>query len=181
MARTPVGIRPQPETDTALFAHIAHRLDPEATTDIASYAAGELQIKAGSNAIRKAPATAARLALLANPRAAIQPWLRLDLEALDFFSALVRVEPLSAESRAALARETGVLELFSFEASTELVLLVTYERRSDQRNLRSRLGEHGRVLVWEVLEEHAYDPAVHTWRSLTRAAAAREGLAVNRV
>lgn len=176
MARRAVGTRPQPESDTALFAHVAYRLEGRTTAEIASYASEVLRIKTGENAIRKAPATSARLSERAEPERAVRPWVRVDLAAFDLFSALVRVRSSHPGVYHGIDQITGVVQVLRLEAVGDIVALVVYERRSEQVRIRARLEELGEVVSWEVIADQTEDPAVETWQALTRQAADREGL-----
>jgi hypothetical protein len=176
MGRKSVGTQPQPQSDTALFAHIAYRLEGKTTGEIRRYASEVLQIKVGENAIRKAPATSARILHLPSPEVALRPWLRVDTDALDLFTAIVRLRSGRRGGFGGVDRIPGVTQLFRLEQSNELVAAVIYERRSDQMRLRARLSELAEVISWEVVAEQRLDPALATWRALARGAAAREGL-----
>jgi hypothetical protein len=176
MSRTPVGTRPQAESDTALFAHVAYRLEGKTTAEIATYANDVLQIKAGENAIRKAPATCARLCGLTAPEQAVRPWLRVDTDALDLFTAVVRVRSTHAGTYAGMDRIAGVVQIFRLEGEGDLFAIVVYERRSDQTRLRARMEELGEIVSWEVVAHQTQWPTIATWRALTQQAAQREGL-----
>jgi hypothetical protein len=178
MARRPVGTRAQPRSDTALFAHIAYRLEGMATSEIGPYATEVLHIKAGENAIRKAPATSSRLQDVASPDAALRPWLNVDADALDFFTAVVRLRCRRHGRYAGIDKVPGVTQLFRLEASDELLAVVLYERRSDQIRLRARLGELAEIITWEIVARQTLNPAITTWRALARDAAEREGLLI---
>lgn len=176
MARPSVGTRSQAESDTALFAHVAYRLEGKTTAEIASYASDVLRIKTGENAIRKAPATSARLSGLTQPDGAIRSWLRIDTAAMDFFTALVRVRSAELTAFGGLDKISGVIHVMRLEAPGDLLAFVLYERRSDQARLKARIEEQGEIVSWEVVSQQTEDPAVKTWRGLARAAAEREGL-----
>jgi len=178
MSRTPVGTTQQPRSDTALFAHVAWRLEGGRTDRIAEMGR-TLGIAVGDNAIRKAPSTAARLEH-GDGRIALRQWYLVDLQALDFFEALVELQLAQRHDSAyrGLAGVAGVTHLL--RAGTERILaLVIYERQSDEQALRARLGEFAKIVRWEVLEDHDETPAVGTWRALARQAAERERLITN--
>jgi hypothetical protein len=176
MPRPTVGTRRQPESDTALFANVAYRLEGKTTAEIASYANQVLRINTGENAIRKAPATSARLSGLVQPERAVRDWLRIDAAALDLFSALVRVRSSHVSKYGGLDQIAGVVRVFRLEASGDLIAVVLYERRSDQARIRVQLEELGEIVSWEVVADETEEPAVGTWRALARQAAEREGL-----
>jgi hypothetical protein len=175
MSRTPVGTTQQARSDTALFAHIAWQLEGGRTDRVAEMGR-TLGIAAGDNAIRKAPNAAGRLER-PNGRTALRRWCLVDLEALDFFEALVELR-LAASYDAGyrgLAGVAGVTHLLRTGTARALAIVI-YERRFDEQALRVGLAEFARIVRWEVLENHDETPAVGTWRALARRAAEREGL-----
>ena len=175
MTRKPDGIRPQAETDAALFAHIAYRLDDIRVKEIHRYATSVLGIDVGYNAIRFAPATAARIADLPSPP--LRPWLLVDLDALNFFTALVCVRNASdSDVFSAVARVPGVVHVMRLMSHGDVVAIVIYEDRAQQRMLRARLGEIADIVSWEHVDFASHEPAILTWRSLARRAGEREGL-----
>jgi hypothetical protein len=137
-----------------------------------------LRIKAGENAIRKAPATSARLLDLPSPEAALRPWIHVDTDALNFFTAIVRLRSSRPGPYAGIDEIPGVTQLFRLEANDQLLAVVLYERRSDQMRLRARLGELAEIISWEVVARQTLDPTITTWRALARDAAEQEGLLV---
>jgi hypothetical protein len=175
MSRTPVGTTQQARSDTALFAHIAWQLEGGRTNRVAEMGR-TLGIGVGENAIRKAPNAASRLEP-PNTRIALRRWCLIDLEALDFFEALVKLRlaaPQDASYRG-LAEVAGVTHLLRTGPARALAIVI-YERRSDEQALRAGLAEFARIVSWEVLESHDETPAIVTWRALARRAAEREGL-----
>jgi hypothetical protein len=175
MSRTPVGTTQQSRSDTALFAHVAWRLEGGRTDQIAEMGR-TLGIAVGDNAIRKAPNTAARLEHR-DGRIALRRWCLVDLEALNFFEALVELrlaEPHDTAYRG-LAGVAGVTHLLRTAIERALAIVI-YERRSDELALRAKLGEFARIVRWEVVKDHDETPAVGTWRALARQAAERERL-----
>jgi hypothetical protein len=176
MSRTSVGRCPQPESDTALFAHVAYRLEGKTAAEIAGYASEVLRIKAGENAIRKAPATCGRLSGLPAPERALRSWLCVDTDAFDLFTAVVRLRSNHAGTYGGMDEIAGVAQILRLEAKGDLLAIVLYEKRSDQTRLRAQLEELGRIVSWEVVAHQTHEPAIATWRALTRQAAVREGL-----
>lgn len=178
MSRTPVGTTQQPRSDTALFAHVAWRLEGGRTDRIAEMGR-TLGIAVGDNAIRKAPSTAARLEHR-DGRIAVRRWCLVDLEVLNFFEAIVELQLAELRDTAyrGLTGVPGVTHLLRTDIERVLAIVI-YERRSDEQALRASLGEFAKIVRWEVLEDHDATPAVGTWRALARQAAERERLITN--
>ncbi|MDQ3163410.1 MAG: hypothetical protein M3Q92_11375 [Actinomycetota bacterium] len=151
-------------------------LEGKSTAKIASYASEVLRIKAGENAIRKAPATSVRLSALDQPERAVRSWLHVDTDQLDLFTALVRVRSTHVGAYGGLDEIAGVVQVLRLEAEGDLLALVLYEQRSDRARLRARLEELGEIMSWEVVSNQSVEPALATWRALTKQAAEREGL-----
>lgn len=178
MSRTPVGTTQQARSDTALFAHVVWRLEGGGNNRAAEIGR-TLGIAVGDNAIRKAPSTAARLEHK-DGRIAVRRWCLVDLEALNFFEALVELrlaEPHDTAYRG-LAGVAGVTHVLRTGTDRALAIAI-YERRSDEQALRAGLGEFARIVRWEALQDHDETPAVGTWRALARQAAERERLVTN--
>lgn len=176
MARTPVGTRAQPLSDTALFAHVASRLEDVGVRRLGSWAA-ELGVLAGPLAIRRAPFTAERLADAPERERAVRRWALVDYDALDLFLAVVTLR-CSGARRAALdgiEQLKGVIELLRL-VDGQLLAMVVYERRSDQRALRTALSEFADIESWRVVEERRPLAAISTFRQLALDAARHEQL-----
>jgi hypothetical protein len=176
MPRTPVGTDTQPRSDTALFAHIAWRLEDARVSELEGWAR-KLGIRVGEKAIREAPKTAKRL--LDQPgETAIRRAALVDYAALDFFTALVtlRIDRDRSTAMSRLEQVRGVVELLSVEDSNDALALVIFERRSDKRALESMLGEFAHIVEWRPIDEQRRQPAVATFRSLALNAAAHERL-----
>jgi hypothetical protein len=155
---------------TALFAHIAYQLAgvPLAELDSWLESAG---IAVGAQIVRKAGATSSRVA----GRRALYPSVRVDLDVLDLFCAVVRLKTTGGIFDE-VADLPGVVELLHVEASGDLLVVVVYEQRSDQQQLRARLAEHGEVMSWEQCDAQTQAPAAATWRQFAANAAVAEGL-----
>jgi hypothetical protein len=177
MARGPDGTDTQPRTDTALFAFLAAKLEGIQTGGLKTWAQ-ELGVSVGADAIRNAVHHAARLDRLVDRRSAARPWVLADWRALDFFSALVRLElgDVGEESAGRLEAIPGVVDLYLLEGGAEAVALVVFERRHERDALKGRLEEFGRILDWQMVEEQRPGAAITTFRGLALSAAAREGL-----
>jgi hypothetical protein len=176
MTRTSVGTDTQARSDTALLAHVAYKLEGVATKDLSRWAVA-LGISVGEQAIRKAPRTAARMQGQARARV-VGPRTEVDYAALNFFQAMVTLQPSSPREQTTreLERVCGVVELLAAEDRDELFALVVYERLSDKRTLRGRLAEHGDVIDWCAIEQRRTAAAAATFRALARQAAKRERL-----
>jgi hypothetical protein len=178
MSRTSVGTDTQPRSDTALFAHIAWRLEDVGVKELESWTR-ELGIRVGEKAVREAPKTARRLLEMPGGTLVHRSAL-VDYAALDFFTALVtlRIDGHRGAVMSKLEQVRGVIELLSVEDSNEVLALVIFERRSDKRALESMLGEFAHIVDWRPIEEQRHQAAVSTFRSLALDAAARERLLI---
>jgi hypothetical protein len=179
MTRTPVGTIPQPRSDTALFAHIAMRLENVAVKRLDEWAQ-ELGIRVGAKALRGAPRTAARLLNAPGASRVVRRWALVDFDVLNFFAALVtlRIERRESTTMSRLEQVSGVIELLPVEHSQEVFAVVIFERRSDQCALKSMLTEFGDIVDWRPIEEQRPRAAINTFRSLALAAAERERLLI---
>lgn len=177
MTRTPVGTLRQPLSDTALFAHIAYRLEDVRVGDLSSWAK-QLGVLVGEKAIRDAPRTAERLKTPHGSSPAIRPWALVDFASLNMFAAIVtlRVAGARRQTSRALEQTLGVIEVLVPSHSNELLVVVAYERRHDKTALEAKLGEFAEVVGWQELDERLPDAAISTFRGLALAAAGREGL-----
>lgn len=170
-----VGALPMAKSDTALFAHIAWRLEGKVTEELTEYGR-QLEIRVGANAIRKALTTSDRLGRLASPGRVVLPWLRIDVAALDFFQAVVRLKTQGPDAAEVVGGVQGVVRVMSVEGSDDLLAIVIYERRSDRERLRARFSDIGEITSWEQIDLDTQNPAIATWRALAQSAAEREQL-----
>lgn len=172
----PVGTRKQPLSDTALFAHVAARLEGIGVGHLRTWAE-ELGVRAGPLAIRRAPFTAELLADAPDRERAVRRWALVDYDALDLFLAVVTLRCSESHRDTLLGIEqlAGVVELLGLDDG-QVLAIVIYERRSDQRALQTALGEFADVESWRVVDERRPLAAISTFRHLARAAARRERL-----
>jgi hypothetical protein len=179
MTRPPVGTVTQPRSDTALFAHVAMRLENVQVERLEEWAR-ELGIRIGVKALREAPQTTERLLSAADAGRAVHRWALIDYAALNFFTALVtlRVERRERMTLSRLEQVSGVVDLLAVEHSREVLALVIFERLSDKRVLEGVLGEFGDIVDWRPIEEQRPRAAIGTFRSLALAAAGRERLLI---
>jgi hypothetical protein len=177
MVRPPVGTLAQPLSDTALFAHIATRLEDVPVKRLEHWA-GELGIRVGAKALRSAPRTAERLIATTSAGTAVTHGAVVDYAALDFFTALVSLRVVRGDTSAMslLEQVGGVVELLTVERSEEVLALVIYERRSDKRALEAALTELADVIDWRPIEDRRPRAAISTFRALAQRAAKREQL-----
>ena len=175
MSRGPDGIARQPKTDTALFAHIAYKLERVETAELNAWAT-KLGIGVGADALRNAVHHATRLDGTVDRRRVVQPWLRPDWRALDFFMAVARLQLIDSELAQLDQLETdkGVVELFA--SGRDATAVVVYERRGDRDALKARLENFGTIADWQEVDEHRPQAIVSTFRNLAREAALRERL-----
>jgi hypothetical protein len=175
MGQRPRGKDNQPHTDTALFGHIAYKLEEKNLKELESWAE-ELEIDVGPDGLRKARRQATRLRDRPGRRPALRDWLMVDWGELNFFvvSVRLRLEPRTAIDQ--LGEVPGVVDLYSLEEGTLAQLIAIYERRHDREALERKLEEFGRILAWEDVDSHHPEAAISTSRALSREAAAREGL-----
>lgn len=177
MARPPVGTVRQPLSDTALFAHIASRLQHVGVKDLETWAR-ELGVAVGPYAIRNAQHTAQRLATPTDRARALRPWAYIDYAALDFFMAVATLETSGNRSTGLKGLENvrGVVDLLCVERSARVLALVIFERRSDKTTLETALGEWANIVEWSEIEEQRPMAAIATFRALARRSADSEHL-----
>lgn len=177
MTRPSVGTVRQPRSDTALFAHVAMRLEDVHVKQMNEWAR-KLGIRVGAKALREAPKTAERLPSTADANRVVRPWALVDYAALDFFTALVtlRVERRERTTMDRLEQVSGVVELLAVERSQEMQALVIFERLSDKRALEAGLAEFADIVDWRAIDDRRPRAAIATFRSLALRAAEREQL-----
>ena len=175
MARQADGTRPQPETDTALFAHLAYKLEGVATAKLNEWAR-QLGVRVRVDALRNAPRHAVRLDGLVDRGSVARPWLLPDWQTLNFFMAAVRLKLSETQLAATTPLETivGVIEVFAWRGGA--LAIVVYERRSDRNALRARIEDFAEIENWQEIESHRPRGVVTTFRGLALQAAARERL-----
>jgi hypothetical protein len=175
VGRHPLGSDRQNRTDTALFGHIAYKLEGVRLSGLEGWAE-DLGILVGTDALRKAPENSLRLQGRPQRRSALRASLTIDWSALNLFSAVVRLRIADRNAIAQLERVTGVVDLYGVAGGQTAVLVVVYERLHDQEALKRRLSEFGEMLDWDQVESHRPDAVIRTSRAFAREAAQREGL-----
>jgi hypothetical protein len=173
IGQRPRGNENQLLTDTALFGHIAARLEGVVEDDLPGWAA-KLGIDVGANALRKSPNHATRIGASAG-RSVLRKSLAIDWASLNFFSATARLRLHGSDDFQRLAAVPGVVDLYLLEGALAL-LIVVYERLNDQRALESGLRAFGELESWERIESYRHDALQRTSREFARRAAEREGL-----
>jgi hypothetical protein len=173
MPRPPDGKVAKAGSRTALFAHVAARLDEQPRRDDSTYFRERLGVDVNEKAGRIAADGARR---------SLRKWLLVAEPDLDLDVSLLRFEPgeHSAEEIAdVLEGVSGVRQILRLGTSGEVLAVAVFDGARARRELRAvireRLGVRPR---WDEVEMETFAPAVRTWRDLARKAAVDEDLTV---
>ena len=191
MVRTPVGNKPQPDTQAALFAYLAARLADVPVARFNDFF-GRLGIK-----VRRDGAMRAMKARRFNPPTksiagrkpstpsaptspALRDWLLVDEAALEVETALLRF-PGSGRRQSALIDGLtclpGVRQVIETAHLRDVFAVVIFLGPTHRRDLRAQVEELAPEVVWDDVLFETHEPTVRSWQELARRTAAREGLA----
>ena len=117
-------------------------------------------------------------------RPAIRDWLAVDTDALDLraFVAMLTVETQAQQLSAyrTLQRTVGIVHVMTLSPESEdrrrLVATALIDDDADRQRLAKAFGRLSSTWSWLRVEQETLEPALRTWKSLTKAAAKREGL-----
>lgn len=178
MARPTDGNVAKQRSRTALFAHIAARLEGWKYADDGSYFRDVLHVAVNARAGRVAAQAFRESDSAGVPR--MRTWLLIDEPAADLDVSLLRFpgdgrpQPDLFE---ALQMMPGVRQLLQLAGEGDVLAVVIFDGARARRQLRSRLQrELGVTPSWQEVERESWQPAVGSWRALAQDAAAAEGL-----
>lgn len=166
---------PKAASRTALFAAVAVWLRAVPTNERRDYLRKQLGVDLSPATILNAPRDSERV--LGDQLPAVR---QADADALQVFSAAVRIRPKSRSSGAfeAVRAIPGVTEVLRLRERGDLIAIVVYETPDSMRLLEGQLAVHGVIDEWAQIDVHDHTPAAATWEELARAAAAEEDFAV---
>jgi hypothetical protein len=198
VGRPPTGAVAKERSTTATRAYIATRLAQRADAHFLEGLGVALNASAISRAGRAtlwhpadykprgrvaAESTATpRTAQLAKP--ALRDWLAVSADALDLRAFVVQLAFESRAERLAayrkLQRTVGIVHVMTLSSDDDercrLMATVLVDDDSDRDRLANAFRGLSSDWSWLEVEEETVRPALPTWKSLTKAAARREGL-----
>ena len=158
---------------TALFAHIAARLDGQPRRDDSAYFQTQIKVRVSEKAGRDAADAA---------RDSLAKWVLVSEGDLDLDVSLLRFEPgvrPPEEIVEVLRGISGIRQILQLGTSGEVLAVAVFDGARARRELRAviqeRLGIRPR---WDEVESETFAPATRTWRDLARKAAHDEDLIV---
>lgn len=191
MARTPLGVRPQPETQAALFAYFAARLSGIPAEGFDAFFQG-LGLAVRRNGALRAmrplryqppgkglPGRKPSRPRRAGRRAGFRDWILIDESAVDVETALIRFPGTGARQTdliSALRTAVGVRQVFETAHKRDVYAMVLFRGRQERRRLRARLEELAEKIVWDDVLWETHESAIATWCDLARGSAIEEGL-----
>lgn len=186
MPRTPLGLVPQDESRTALFAYFAARLEGVPVAEFEAFFE-ELGITVGAAAAMRAmrrlrrqspykalPGRAPATGMRPHEAATFRDWLLIEELRLDLEVAMVTFPGDGARQTElinALQNVPGVRQLFELQHDRTVCALLLFAGSQHRRDLRSRLEEMAPHLLWDDVIFETHEPALHAWRELARRAA----------
>jgi hypothetical protein len=194
MARTPLGARPQPHTRTALFSYIAARLSGVPATGFDNFfetlgvAVRSDGAQRAARRVRHQPAlkrragraTADRDTPTPAEQVAFREWLLIDERRLDLELALVTFPGDGRHQGGlirALAGTAGVRQVIETAHKRDVIAIVVFSGPEQRRELQASLEELAERRIWDDILFETHEPAINTWRALSRRAAEEEDLA----
>jgi len=115
---------------------------------------------------------------------ALRDWLAVDTDALDLraFVAMLTVDTQAQQLSAyrTLQRTVGIVHVMTLspesEARRRLLATALIDEDDDRQWLAEAFGRLSSTWSWLQVEQETLEPALRTWKALTKAAARREGL-----
>jgi hypothetical protein len=173
MARPAVGKVAKENSRTALFAHVAARLDGQPRRKDSEYFKTRLEVDVSEKAGRVAADAAGD---------SLTKWMLVSEGDLDLDVSLLRFDPerLSPERIVeVLEGISGIRQILRIGTSGEILAVAVFDGARARRELRAVIQERlGIRPQWDEVESESFAPAARTWRDLARKAARDEGLAV---
>lgn len=117
-------------------------------------------------------------------RPALRDWLAVDADALDLraFVAMLTVDTRAQQLSAyrTLQRTVGIVHVMTVSSESEdrrrLMATALIDDDADRQRLAKAFERLSLTWSWLQVEQETLKPALRTWKSLTKAAAKREGL-----
>lgn len=171
MGRPSDGKTAKAESRTALFAHIAARLDLRQRDSDSGFFKHDLRVNVNEKAGRDAAKAVGHR---------LRKWLLVREPDLDLDVSLLRFSPgerATDEIFEVLEDLAGVRQLFQLASTGEVLAIVIFDGARARRELRAVIRERLHIRPqWEEVERETFDPALKTWRELARKVARDEDL-----
>jgi hypothetical protein len=172
MARPAEGKVAKESSRTALFAHIAARLDGQPHREDSAYFKRQLRVNISEKAGRVAADAAGD---------SLAKWVLVSEGDFDLDLSLLRFEPggRSPEEIVEILRGiSGIRQILQLGSSGEVLAVAVFDGARARRELRAMIQERlGIRPQWDEVESETFVPAIRTWRDLARKVARDEGLA----
>lgn len=156
---------------TALFAHLAARLNGQPRRDDSAYFHTQLKVNVSEKAGRVAADAAG---------ASLTKWVLVSEGDLDLDVSLLRFEVgrRSPEEIVEVLRGiSGIRQILQLGTSGEVLAVALFDGARARRELRAVIQERlGMRPRWDEVESETFAPAGRTWRDLARKAARDEDL-----
>jgi hypothetical protein len=174
MSRPSDGKTAKASSRTALFAHIAARLDLRQRDSDSSFFKNELHVNINEKAGRDAAKASRR---------SLKKWVLVREADLDLDVSLLRFkagERTSDEIFEVLEEVSGIRQLLQIASTGEVLAVAVFDGARARRELRAVIRERLQIRPqWDEIEQETFDPALRTWRELARKAARDEALALD--
>lgn len=171
MARPAVGKVAKESSRTALFAHVAARLDGRSRRKDSEYFKTQLGVDISEKAGRIAADAAGR---------SLTSWTLVSEGDLDLDVSLLRFDPgrLSPERIVEILKDiSGIRQILQLGTSGEVLAVAVFDGARARRELRAVIQERlGMRPHWDEVESETFAPATRTWQDLARKAARDEDL-----
>lgn len=181
MARPPVGKAAQQQTQTALFAFVAARMNRVDTAELDGFF-HRLGLTVGANGARRAARDARSAAAARGLRPPFEERFFVDEHALGLEKVVIRVPGVrtgQGRLRARVLALSQVRQLIEGETTGDLYAIAVVRNGEERRALRAQLDELSEERPdMEPVAYETHAPARRLWRHLTRMAAPHEGLAL---
>jgi hypothetical protein len=192
VGRPRVGLKRKEQSATALRAYVAGQLHGRADQ---AFFTRELEVALSTTAVRRAatarqwhpptyqrPGRESTAATPPWPDAAVRGWVAIQPANMRLGAALITTPVVNARSQASIYRGVqrlnGVVHAWACGDGDrrKVVAVALIDGEHDRRRLRAQLDDVAAGWQWDDVDHETIEPALRTWRHLTRVAAQAEGL-----
>jgi hypothetical protein len=192
VGRPNVGLKRKDKSATALRAYVAGQVHGRTDQD---FLTGELEVVLNTTAVRRAATSAqwrtpaykrpGRKSTTAAPSwadAAVRGWVAVQPANMKLGAALITIPVVNARAQTiiyrGLQRLNGVIHAWACGDGErrKVVAVALIDGEDDRRRLRAQLDDVAADWQWDDVDHETVEPALRTWRHLTRIAAQAEGL-----
>lgn len=192
VGRPNVGLKRKDKSATALRAYVAGQLHGRTDED---FLTRELEVVLNTTAVRRAATQGqwrsstyhrpGRESTATGPSwgdAAVRGWVAVQPANMKLGAALIIVPVVNARAQATiyrgLQRLNGVVHAWACGDGErrKVVAVALIDGEDDRRRLRAQLDDVAADWQWDDVDHETVEPALRTWRHLTRIAAQAEGL-----